>query len=157
MLGTLASKQQLALAALDPESDVASVDLQSGIEELKSRLEVLLGARPEGAVDESEQAKQRAEAERVARKERVSLAGGQLVTAAFGFLKEMLPLAGHPQEANQSASIIREQFTECLERDEQGRPRLTLTLPDEKALDALAGSIALLLGNRGAGLPAHAG
>jgi superfamily II DNA or RNA helicase len=157
MLRTLSAKKELALAALDPESDVAAVDLQSGIDELRSRLEVLLGARPEGAVDESERAKQKAEAERIARKERVALAGGQLVTAAFGFLKEMLPAREAP-EAGRSATLIREQFGECLERDEKGRPRLTLTLPDEGALDALAGSLALLLGSRGAVQPAvHAG
>jgi hypothetical protein len=87
----------------------------------------------------------------------VALAGGQLVTAAFGFLKEMLPAREAP-EAGRSATLIREQFAECLERDEKGRPRLTLTLPDEGALDALAGSLALLLGSRGSVQPAaHAG
>lgn len=53
LLGTLAAKQDLALAALDAESDVDEVRLESGMEELKRRLEVLLGARAAGHLDES--------------------------------------------------------------------------------------------------------
>jgi superfamily II DNA or RNA helicase len=53
LLATLAAKQDLALAALDAESDVDEVRLESGMEELKRRLEVLLGARAEGHLDES--------------------------------------------------------------------------------------------------------
>ncbi len=44
LLATLAAKKDLALAALDTESDVDSVDVASGLHELKGRLEVLLGA-----------------------------------------------------------------------------------------------------------------
>lgn len=53
LLATLAAKQDLALAALDAESDVDEVRLESGMEELKRRLEVLLGARAAGHLDES--------------------------------------------------------------------------------------------------------
>jgi SNF2 family DNA or RNA helicase len=56
LLATLSAKHELALAALDVESKVNSVDLHSGIEELKRRLEVLLGAKPEAPVDESQKA-----------------------------------------------------------------------------------------------------
>jgi hypothetical protein len=38
LLATLAAKRDLALAALDIESDVDAVDMVSGIEELKQRL-----------------------------------------------------------------------------------------------------------------------
>jgi SNF2 family DNA or RNA helicase len=47
LLATLAAKRDLALAALDAGSDVDAVDMVSGIEELKQRLEILLGAKPE--------------------------------------------------------------------------------------------------------------
>ncbi|MHC5543071.1 DEAD/DEAH box helicase, partial [Singulisphaera rosea] len=53
LLGTIAAKKDLALAALDAESDVDEVALSSGLQELKARLEILLGARPEAPVDES--------------------------------------------------------------------------------------------------------
>jgi SNF2 family DNA or RNA helicase len=49
LLGTLAAKHDLALAVLDMQSDVRQVALASGMEELKQRLEVLLGAKPHGA------------------------------------------------------------------------------------------------------------
>ena len=51
LLGTLSAKHDLALAALDSESDVTQVDFKSGVEELRRRLEVLLGAKPEAPVD----------------------------------------------------------------------------------------------------------
>ncbi len=91
LLGTLAAKHDLALAALDMESDVRQVALKSGMEELKQRLEVLLGANPHGAVNETEKQRQRQEAERLTRRSRVAEAGGQLLAAAFALLGEMIP------------------------------------------------------------------
>jgi len=73
------------------ESKAKKVALASGMEELKRRLEVLLGAKPHAAVDESEKQRQQREAERLARRSRVAEAGGQLVAAAFTFLGEMIP------------------------------------------------------------------
>jgi SNF2 family DNA or RNA helicase len=67
LLATLSAKHDLALAALDMESNVREVALASGIEELKQRLEVLLGARAHAAVDETEKQRQQQEAERLAR------------------------------------------------------------------------------------------
>jgi hypothetical protein len=49
----LSAKHDLAVAALDAESNVDQVDLAGGIEELRRRLQVLLGARPEAPSDES--------------------------------------------------------------------------------------------------------
>ncbi len=43
------------------------------------------------------------------------------------------------------ASELKARLEECLERDEQGRPRLTVTLPNEAALENLARSMASLL------------
>ena len=111
LLGTLAAKHKLAQAALDPDSDVTAVDLVSGMDELKSRLEILLGARPEAPLDVSERTKRREEAERLARKERVALAGGQLLTAAFGFLGEMLPRPAAMEDGGRTASLFRERFS----------------------------------------------
>jgi superfamily II DNA or RNA helicase len=149
LLGTLSAKHDLALAALDMESDVSEVALASGIEELKRRLEVLLGARPDSAVDESERQRQREEAERLARRERVAEAGGQLVAAAFSFLGEILPQPGNGEEATPAARQLKTRLEECLTRDDQGRPQLAVTLPDDSSLDALARSLAVLLERSG--------
>ena len=133
LLGTLSAKHDLALAALDMESDVREVSLASGIEELKNRLEVLLGAKPHAAVDESEKQRQHQEA------------GGQLLTAAFAFLGQMIPQKEQTNGAARIADELKARLDECVERDEQGRPRLTVTLPDSAALDNLARSLATLL------------
>ncbi len=44
LLTTLSAKKELSLAALDVDSDIDEVSLVSGAEELRSRLEILLGA-----------------------------------------------------------------------------------------------------------------
>ena len=144
LLATLSAKHDLALAALDMESNVREVALASGIEELKQRLEVLLGARADAAVDETEKQRKQQEAERLARRSRVAEAGGQLVAAAFAFLGEMIPQRQPTNGAEQKASEFKTRLDECLERDEQGRPRLTVTLPNEAALESLARSLAAL-------------
>lgn len=146
LLATLSAKHELAMAALDPDSDIDNVDLSSGVEELKRRLEVLLGAKPEAPVDESERARQTQEAERLARKERVAMAGGQLLGAAFTFLGQLVP----PQdegtgEAAEVTGTIKQRLAECLEEDDQGRLKMTVTLPDASALDDLASSLARML------------
>ncbi|MGA7630245.1 MAG: helicase-related protein, partial [Terriglobales bacterium] len=144
LLATLSAKHDLALAALDMESNVREVALASGVEELKQRLEVLLGARAHAAVDETEKQRQQQEADRLARRSRVAEAGGQLVAAAFAFLGEMIPQRQPTNRAEQKASEFKARLAECLERDEQGRPRLTVTLPNEAALESLAKSLAAL-------------
>ncbi len=53
MLGTLSAKHDLALAALDVESNVTEVELRGGIDELKRRLEQLLGEKPATPIDAS--------------------------------------------------------------------------------------------------------
>jgi superfamily II DNA or RNA helicase len=145
LLATLSAKHDLALAALDMESDVKEVELASGVEELKRRLEVLLGAKAHAPTDETEKRRQQQEAEQVARRTRVAEAGGQLLAAAFTFLSEMIPQRRPTNGAARAASDFKTRLNECLERDEQGRPRLTVTLPNEAALENLARSLAALL------------
>ena len=141
LLATLSAKHELALAALDPDSDVDRVDMASGMEELKRRLEVLLGARPEAPVRETERAQVDQAAQRSAEhKQRVAEAGGQLVAAAFRLLGELLPPApaGSAAEPNPLAGFLREQLASATATDAAGRPVLTLTLPDRAALDGIA-------------------
>jgi superfamily II DNA or RNA helicase len=145
LLATLSAKHDLALAALDMESEVKEVELASGVEELKRRLEVLLGAKAHAPTDETEKRRQQQEAEQLARRARVAEAGGQLLAAAFTFLSEMIPQREPTNGAARMASDFKTRLNECLERDEQGRPRLTVTLPNEAALENLARSLAALL------------
>lgn len=72
LLGTLAAKHELALAVLDPENKTSNVDLSSGMEELKRRLEVLLGTKADAPQDESLREQVEKETKILSRKERVS-------------------------------------------------------------------------------------
>jgi SNF2 family DNA or RNA helicase len=144
LLATLSAKHELALAALDPRSQVAEVNLQSGMEELKRRLEILLGAKLEAAVDESEKARQCAIAEQKARQERIAVAGGQLLSSAFTFLGEILPGQAETEESRRMSELFQRQLNQCLVKDEQGQFKLTVTLPDPAAVARLASSLARL-------------
>jgi hypothetical protein len=134
--------EQLGIDGVQMQKEVA---LASGIEELKRRLEVLLGANPHAAVGDTEKQRQQQETERLARRARVAEAGGQLLTAAFTLLGEMIPQHEPTNGAAHLAGELKARLEECLERDEQGRPRLTVTLPNEAVLENLARSVASLL------------
>ncbi|RJP32532.1 MAG: helicase [Phycisphaerales bacterium] len=146
LLRTLALKHDLALAALDVESETDALDLVSNVEELKNRLEILLGAKPEAPVDESEKARAAAEADREGRRERVALAAGELLGAALTFVDQLLPAPQtEPDQSQRVAEAVRQRLVECVERDDDGRMKLTVTLPDPAALDRLSASLARLL------------
>lgn len=145
LMATLAAKRNLALAVLDTDSDTDTVDLASGIEELKQRLEILLGARPEAPIDESGRRQATEDTERLVHRDRIARAGGELIGAAFRFLGEVVsgPSATPPDEGVLEA--LRARLSECVEEDATGKPRLTVTLPDRSALDHLAETLARLM------------
>jgi SNF2 family DNA or RNA helicase len=147
LLGTLSAKHDLAMAALDPESRVNAVHLASGMDELKRRLEVLLGTRPVAAIDESQKAEVEREAQRMAQREKIASAGGQLLGAAFAFIGEMFPKKEETEQTLQMAECLKSRLSECLEKDENGRLKMTLTLPDESVLNNMASSLAQILGS----------
>ena len=153
LLSTLSAKHDLALAALDAESDVDQVDLAGGIEELRRRLEVLLGASPEAPLDESlrreSELAARAAAERSVRREQLAATGGQLLSAAFHFLGALLPAPSDSSVSKAAttalATTLKQNLSDLVEQDQHGRPRLTFALPDATALDDLTNVLARLL------------
>jgi SNF2 family DNA or RNA helicase len=146
LLVTLSAKKELALAALDPESDVDQVDVASGMQELKSRLEVLLGAAPEAPVDETARQQTEDETRDLAapHRDRVAAAGGELLGAAFKLLGELVSPTAPTAPSEELVSTIRAGLNACVESGD-GPPRLTISLPDRGALDGLAQSLARLL------------
>jgi superfamily II DNA/RNA helicase len=142
LLGTLSSKQALFLAALEPESETVSLDLSAGVEELRRRMEVLIGEKPDAALDESMREQTKIDAGSLARRERVADAGGQLIGAAFNFISEMFPQKEETEQMAQLTETLKERLSDCLDRDETGKMRLTVTLPDESVLDNLARALA---------------
>ncbi len=153
MLNTLEAKRELALAALDLESEVTEVAISGGIEALKRRLEVLIGEKPPAAVDESRRQEVERELRRRERREQIARAGGRLVGAAFQFVGELL---GAQESASAGISAAegasadqgivtdrgnaeyRKLLEECLEKREDGSLQLTVSFPDESILDTLA-------------------
>ena len=149
LLSTLSAKHELAVAALDAESDVDQVKLAGGIEELRRRLEVLLGACPEAPVDESVRRETELAAAHDARREKLAVTGGHLLSAAFNFLGELLPAQPDSpalqERTSALAMTLKQNLSDLLEQDEHGRPRITFALPDATALDNLTGVLARLL------------
>ncbi len=149
LLATLAAKKDLALAALDADSDVEKVDLVSGMEELKSRLEVLLGARPEAPRDQStepiKQTAQPASVDAVAHRERVAAAGGELLGAAFKLLGELVSSHAPPTPPDDLVAGVRRGLDACVDQTADGRLQLAFSLPDRGSLDQLARTFAQLL------------
>jgi hypothetical protein len=137
---------------LDPDSKLSEVQLVSGTEELKRRLEVLLGAVPEAPVDVSLESRAQAEAAVLEeRRARVSTAGGQLLTAAFQFLGELLPSSAPPDP--QLAASLQASLAGCVEPQPDGTAKLSLTLPSGDAVAALSQALARLFAAAGAAGP----
>jgi len=157
MLSTLSAKQTLALAALDPDSTVKEVSLTGSIDELKRRLEVLIGEKPAAPVDEIKATRVRADAD--ARKETVARAGGEMLGSAFRFIGELLgeaggaaaaaPVAGPGGQPGVAAGgqvheRMKALLSECMERTEDGGWRMSVKFADSAALDSLADVMARL-------------
>ena len=152
MLSTLSAKQTLALAALDPESTVKEVSLMGNIDELKRRLEVLIGEKPAAPVDEIKATRVRTEAE--ARRETVARAGGEMLGSAFRFIGELLGEVGGAASApgsqpvssagNQMRERMKALLSECMERTDDGGWRMSVKFADAAALDSLADVLARL-------------
>lgn len=146
LLATLSAKHDLALAALDAESDVTQVDMVSGIEEMRRRLEVLLGAQPEAPVDQSQQEAIRQQTSRQeAHRQRVAAAGGELLGAAFEFLGQLVAEETTARPADALVSDLRSRLQQCVEEDGSGQQRLTISLPNRDSLDRMAHALAQLL------------
>jgi len=146
LLDTIASKAELASAALDADSDVDEVKMESGLEELRRRVERLIRKQPEGPVDVSLAARVETDVRTSEeRRERVAAAGGQLVGAALELVGELLAERNRPEPDPQLVVQLRAGLNDSIERDPSGRPQLRLTLPDDDALARLATTLARLL------------
>jgi superfamily II DNA or RNA helicase len=145
LLATHSAKYELSLAVLDPESDIANVDMAAGMEELKRRLEVLLGEKPAAAEDESMKERVEQEAQALARKKKIAAAGGQLVGAAFAFIGEMFSGKDEIDETAQLAGAFKAKLSDCMEKEEDGSLIMTISIPDDTFLDNMARSLARMV------------
>ncbi len=130
LLATLSAKRDLALAALDAESDVSQVDVRTGAEDLKRKLEILLGAKPEAPVDRVGMARAEVAPNLVA-------AGKTLVRAVLSLLSELGQMPGGGVGAVLDAKV---------ELGDGDRRRLSIALPSEDELETLGQGLVRLLG-----------
>jgi SNF2 family DNA or RNA helicase len=143
LLATLSAKRDLALAALDPESQVSDVDVRRQADDIKEKLEVLLGAKPEAPVDETV----KVSASAAAASERLARAGGALLHAAFDLLGEIA--GGKPEEHEMMQSELRAALDVKIVPDQAGKPRLSFAMPSRETLVNLVQGLAgALLGPR---------
>jgi len=145
LLGTLSAKHELAMAALDADSDVDAVDVVSNAEDLKRRMEILLGAKPDAPTDESQKASVTSTADQLAQREKVAEAGGQLLGAAFSFLSELLPDERPNAQSKELAESLKQRLAECTDVDDAGQVNLTISFPNVADLNNLTNSLAKLL------------
>ena len=165
MLTTLSTKHDLAMAALDINSEVTKVDFKSGVEELKRRLEVLLGAKKPAPVDVSQQQAVLQQIDQTRdRREKIANAGGELLGAFAKFLNELVETNAPQPDATttvlpesnttaapsqlQPVSLINQLvggLSQCLENDSNGKPRLSITLPNREIIDTIKDTLAKFL------------
>jgi superfamily II DNA/RNA helicase len=154
LLTALSSKRDLAMAALDPDSEVADVDVRRQADDIKERLEVLLGAKPEAPVDET--AKEAASL--ATANDRIARAGSELLRAAFDLLGEMV--GSRAAQKHEAVDALRETLDVRVALDERGKRRLSFAVPPRETLAALMRGLAGLLvgekGNERSGTPAPA-
>ena len=144
MLATLSAKHQLALATLTADSEVDRVQIESALDELKRRLEVLLGARPEAPIAAAELVDTEKRSADLDRRRRVEIAGGELLGAAFKLLGELVPDPADDRATRRVSDEIREGLEACV-NSERGRQTLTVELPNTVSLDQVARSLARLV------------
>ena len=118
--------------------------MASGAEELKRRLEILLGRPEDAPLDMSELERQKQQTKKVARKEKVAAAAGELFTSAFNLLDQIMPQQSDDERLEQRKEAIKIHLQDCLETDDQGQIELKLKLPDQASLDNIAAALAKL-------------
>ncbi len=146
LLETLESKQDLADAALDGDSDVNEITMKSGIANIRQKLEKILPPPRPAAIDESQKRAVEKQVESLQqRRERVSAASGQLLGAALQLVGELVGGNDAPRPPQATVDKLSSSLSECVQRDSEGRPQLTISLPNDEALRGLAQTLALLL------------
>ncbi len=145
LLATLSTKHELSLAVLNPDTNITEVSMTTGMEELKRKLEILLGAKPEAAEDQSMKALVENQAALLAKKEKVAYAGGQLVGAAFAFIGEMFSSADETEKIVSLTEAFRSKLNDCMEKNDDGSLSMTIRMPDEDFLQNMARSLAQIV------------
>jgi SNF2 family DNA or RNA helicase len=148
MLSTLSNKKDLALAALDPSSDVTAVEMTSGIDDIKKKLEILLGEKAPAPIDESmlDTATEEKQSEPAPANERASEASGKLLSAVFSFIQEAIPQAARPEKTESPLALaLQDSFKSISKATPDGKVRMEFTFDSRDTVNSLGSTIAMLL------------
>jgi hypothetical protein len=96
-------------------------------------------------VDVSEKTRLEREAAVRSGRERIAAAGSEFISAAFSLLGQLVPEAEDTEEARKMAALFKSRMAECMEKDENGGLKLTLSLSEPAALDPLADALARIV------------
>ena len=78
------------------------------------------------------------------------MAGGQLLSAAFSFMGELLVQEKGKEKAHdETEGKYMEILSECLEKNEDGSLQMTIKFPDDSAIKALARTLSTITGAAG--------
>ena len=92
------------------------------------------------------------EARHMAQKQNIAWAGGQLMEAAFAFMGELFASNEETAQTKMLAGSVKKTLSGLMTKEEDGSLNMSISLPDEGALDALAKSLARAMD--AAGFPA---
>jgi hypothetical protein len=123
---------------------IDEVDVRTQSEDLKEKLEILLGAKPDAPVDETV----KEPASLAAANDRLAIAGSTLLRAAFDLVGEIV--GGHEGLKRESIrNELRATLDAKIVADESGQRRLSVAMPSRDTLAAIMrGLSGLLVGGR---------
>lgn len=133
LLATLSSKRELAMAALDPDSRVADVDVRTQADDIKEKLEVLLGAKPDAPIDASATVR--------AADDRLAETSASFVRAAFDLLGKLTGV----RVGGAIEHELRTAFDVKIVADEAGNRRLSVAVPSRDRLASFVRGLAGLV------------
>jgi hypothetical protein len=140
LLTTLSTKRDLAMAALDPESGVVDVDVHTQSEDIKAKLEVLLGNKPEAPIAEGV----KETTARAVTNDRLAETGTKFVRAAFELLGELIG-RDDPARGDHIVSDLSSALDVKVIAGENGEERISFALPAREKLASLFDGVARLL------------
>ncbi|NLP02657.1 MAG: hypothetical protein GX089_09200 [Fibrobacter sp.] len=121
--------------------------MSSNIDDLKKKLELLLGEKDPAPVDMSmlEEVTEEKDKASVINIEKASEASGKMLSAVFSFIRESIPSSVTKEKRSPLTLALEESLKSISNVEADGKVRMQLTFDSQEAVDAMAAAIAGLL------------
>lgn len=121
--------------------------MSSNIDDLKKKLELLLGEKDPAPVDMSmlEEVTEEKDKASVINIEKASEASGKMLSAVFSFIQESIPSSVTKEKRSSLTLALEESFKSISNVEADGKVRMHLTFDSQEAVDGMAAAIAGLL------------